>query len=58
EGAFLFYHEKQLSAGKFGAKLGISRSIAYNWPKKDENGPSDKIQPRKAPEAGNGRLKC
>ncbi|RCH90144.1 hypothetical protein CU097_002319, partial [Rhizopus azygosporus] len=41
---FFFYHEKQFSAGKAGAKLGIPRSAAYSWLKKDENDPSDKFQ--------------
>lgn len=49
------YHEKQLTAGKAAAKLGIPRSTAYSWVQKDENNPSDEIQPRKAPEAGGGR---
>lgn len=52
---FFLYHEKLLTAGKAAAKLGIPRSTAYTWVKKNEEEPSDEIQQRKVPKAGGGR---
>ncbi|ORY94092.1 hypothetical protein BCR43DRAFT_551887 [Syncephalastrum racemosum] len=52
---FFLYHEKHLTAGKAAAKLGIPRSTAYSWLKKDEEEPSDEVQPRKVPEKRGGR---
>ncbi|KAI7876057.1 hypothetical protein K492DRAFT_115921, partial [Lichtheimia hyalospora FSU 10163] len=47
EKMFFLIYKKGMTTGKAAAQLQIPRRTAYNWVKRDQEDPSDEVQPKK-----------